>query len=609
MGEDGTVGARRSVLRDLLHLVEQLERPDLVPRLEALEQRIERPDVVVCVVGEFKQGKSSLVNAVLDERVCPVDDDLATAALTVVEYRDPPSTTIHHRDATATTRDEIGLDDLASWVTESENAGNAKRVERAEVGIPNLHLAGGLTLVDTPGIGGLGAGYAIATLAFLPFADAVLFVTDVSTELSEPELEYLERARELCSTVLLVETKTDLYPAWPRIVEINQGHLDARDINVLTMPVSSVVHAAALARHDEGLDERSGIPGLVAYLDSSVVRPAREAAVTRCDADLYKLTQQLRSGLRTQRELLQDPGARDAALAALAEADTRLEHLRGPGAQWSDLLTAQFDDLSKIVAHEFRSELRRITRELDERIEQSTTADEWDELGSALQAQVAEAMSAGLVAIADGAAAAERSALDLIAESDLELLTADATDGALDVRSLWRAAPIESKDGAAAKAIHTGWASVVGAAQGITMLASLCRALPAAAALMVLANPVVLGVGVLFGGVELFEERRRRIAARRQAARIQMHEFLDDVEFELVEQLETAVRKIESDLGVQLRTRLTELQASYAETVRRATADAERAADAFPARIAQIGGYLKALDAIEATLRGDGGRS
>ena len=36
------------------------------------------------IVGEFKQGKSSLVNALLNATVCPVDDDIATAVPTSV---------------------------------------------------------------------------------------------------------------------------------------------------------------------------------------------------------------------------------------------------------------------------------------------------------------------------------------------------------------------------------------------------------------------------------------------------------------------------------------------------------------------------------------------
>ena len=61
-------------------------RPDLADRLRASGQRLADPSFQVLVVGEFKQGKSSLVNALLGEDICPVDDDIATAVPTLMRF-------------------------------------------------------------------------------------------------------------------------------------------------------------------------------------------------------------------------------------------------------------------------------------------------------------------------------------------------------------------------------------------------------------------------------------------------------------------------------------------------------------------------------------------
>ena len=61
-------------------------RDDLVQRLTDARRLLSEPDVTVYVVGEFKQGKSSLINALLTAKICPVDDDIATAVPTVVRY-------------------------------------------------------------------------------------------------------------------------------------------------------------------------------------------------------------------------------------------------------------------------------------------------------------------------------------------------------------------------------------------------------------------------------------------------------------------------------------------------------------------------------------------
>jgi hypothetical protein len=54
------------------------ERPDLAGRLQPLDERTSAPIARVLVVGEFKQGKTSLVNALVDAEVCPAEPDAAT---------------------------------------------------------------------------------------------------------------------------------------------------------------------------------------------------------------------------------------------------------------------------------------------------------------------------------------------------------------------------------------------------------------------------------------------------------------------------------------------------------------------------------------------------
>src|SRR3954463_11327381 len=64
------------------------DREDLVARLETERRRALRGSCTVLVVGEFNKGKSSLVNALLNARVCATDADVATAVPTMVRYGD-----------------------------------------------------------------------------------------------------------------------------------------------------------------------------------------------------------------------------------------------------------------------------------------------------------------------------------------------------------------------------------------------------------------------------------------------------------------------------------------------------------------------------------------
>jgi ribosome biogenesis GTPase A len=65
-------------------MAEEARRPDLVIRLDQIRDRLTGEDVPVAVVGEFKQGKSTLINALLRTEVCPVDADVVTAVPMIV---------------------------------------------------------------------------------------------------------------------------------------------------------------------------------------------------------------------------------------------------------------------------------------------------------------------------------------------------------------------------------------------------------------------------------------------------------------------------------------------------------------------------------------------
>src|SRR5262249_61059798 len=112
---------------------------------------------------------------------------------------------------------------------------------------------------DAPGLGGRGSTHAAASLAAISMADAVLFVTDASQELTRPEADFLPRAQQLCGTVAVVLTKTDFYPAWRTVRDLDRRHLQGLG-DVPLMAVSSPLRAHAVQTNDTALNEESGFP-------------------------------------------------------------------------------------------------------------------------------------------------------------------------------------------------------------------------------------------------------------------------------------------------------------------------------------------------------------
>ena len=275
------------------------------------------------VVGEFKRGKSTLVNALLQHAVCPVDADVVTAVPTTVRYADQPRVLSYVRTEDGGRTDEVeeSLADLHALVTEEADPADPERLRTVEVGLPHRMLRSGLCLVDTPGVGGLDSAHGFLTLGALGMAEATLFVTDAAQELTAPELEFLKTAVERCPLTALVVTKTDLYPQWRRIVELDRGHLARAGLDLPVLPVSSFLRLRAAK--DPSLNDESGFADLVTFLASDVVARTRAGSAQAAAREVEFVASQLEQESQAERAVLAEPERRAEVVADLGQASSR----------------------------------------------------------------------------------------------------------------------------------------------------------------------------------------------------------------------------------------------------------------------------------------------
>ena len=162
----------------------------------------------LAVVGQFKRGKSSLMNAIIGRDLLPTGLLPLTSAITTLCYGSHEKVIL--KRAGWVLDPEISFPELAEYVTEQGNPGNVKGVIEARVELPVPFLRHGLYFVDTPGIGSARFENTATTYSFLPETDAVIFVTSVEAPLSEAEETFLKDVREYARRLFIVVNKVDL---------------------------------------------------------------------------------------------------------------------------------------------------------------------------------------------------------------------------------------------------------------------------------------------------------------------------------------------------------------------------------------------------------------
>jgi Dynamin family len=197
--------------------------PDAAADLDALRRReVAKPRIVV--VGETKRGKSSLTNMLIGvPNLSPVDAAVATASYLEFSYNKN-----HGAKAYVPGREDpfpLGLHELRDWGTVLGRLPDGMRPPRRIDVYHSAPLLQYLTLVDTPGTGGLDSLHAEVAMDAVEQATALLFVVDASAPFSNPEMTFLIEASKKVNFVLFALTKTDAYPGWRTILADNKGQL------------------------------------------------------------------------------------------------------------------------------------------------------------------------------------------------------------------------------------------------------------------------------------------------------------------------------------------------------------------------------------------------
>ncbi|WP_326553600.1 dynamin family protein [Micromonospora sp. NBC_01813] len=230
--------------------------PDAAAEIDSQRRReVTQPSVVV--VGETKRGKSSLVNALIGVTgLSPVDAAVATSAY--LEFGHGPAAAAVAFVPGVAEPVPVPVARLRDWGTVLGALPDGTRPPRRIAVTHPAPLLQYLSLVDTPGTGGLDPAHTEIALDAVSQAAALLFVVDASSPFTRPELDFLIEASKRVNVVVFALTKVDAYPGWRTILADNQAQLQAhapRFASAAWFPVSARLAELALTLPPEAAGE------------------------------------------------------------------------------------------------------------------------------------------------------------------------------------------------------------------------------------------------------------------------------------------------------------------------------------------------------------------
>ena len=581
-----------TLLDDATAAAESAGRGDLVRRLAASKERVLDPRRRIVVVGPLKQGKSQFVNSFLNVTVCSVGDDETTAVPTLVQYADSPhAELVLAEPGSEPKRVDVPFEQVTTITPTSPHA-QGRDVLRLEIGVASPLLSEGLVVIDTPGVGGHGNPHAASVLSLIPAADAVLVLSDASTELTDPEVNFIRQVTGLCSAVACLVSKTDLYPHWRSVVDADRSHLDRANLAVPVFPISSLLRSHAVRLQDKELNAESGFVELFGFLREQVVARADQHVGGSVALDVRSTAEHLTLALGSELAALRDPVKGAAAVRELQRAKVAAEELHRRTSLWQQTLGDGITDLAADIDHDLRDRLRRVTREAEEWVDDNDPGESWDEVGEWLTEQIGAAIGDNFVWAHERATWLGLKVAEHFAETGsvaVPHIDEHSLDDVLE--------PVESLGDLDSGRIGIGQKVLVGmrGSYGGVLMFGMMTTLAG----LTLINPISIGAGVVLGTKAFRDDKEQRLLRRRNDAKIAIRRFIEDVSFAANKESKDRLRQIQR----LLRDHFTEIAEQTLRSVNESLRAAQEAATIESSRRAQRGAELEQQLRVLAQLR------
>ena len=503
-------------------------REELADDLRGAASGLDQVALPVALLGPSDSGKSTLLNALLNEALSPTDPLEATAVPLVVRAgRGPMRAEIYLDGNESIDVEPLDMVDVPAVLSRKLEDPETKGVLAVDTQIERRLLSRGLILVDVPSLHRHGRAHRRAVFDLFG-ESAVLVVLDASQEVDRTWVDVLAECQQQGQWCALVLSKADLAPAWRTVAQKASLTLRAEGIAAPVVPTSAWLRRRGLTGGDAAVNVGSGVPTLVHTILHEAVEPFRR----RVFGGTIDMAERAIAEVRGGAALLKEAQLADTRTLAdrLQDVSIRYQRLQSAKSEFPRRLNERLEQLQIDFDAFVTRSLRDVNQAAVQFIETHDPAEEWTELTAMINEDVEEATDRlfKYLRIEIDGIAAEMTA---IIGNELEQLVGDL--GAGSVRASLEKVKLERFRSRAGGRVEIGLDTLRGSAGG-TAVANLVVGV-----LGHLSNPVGWAVApfslaftLLLGRKSLRVAKENRITFVRRAANQQFATYFTELQSE-----------------------------------------------------------------------------
>lgn len=353
---------------------------EILDKLDQLRIRLAEGVLRVAVLGQFKRGKSTLLNALLGRPLLPTGITPITAIPTFIR----PARETRARITFKGDKEPLVVsvtaeipDILQRYVSEVENPHNRLNVASVTLEVCSEFLDNGIVLVDTPGVGSTFRHNTKAAEAVLSECDVAIFIVSADPPITEVEVGYLRKVQEFIPKIFFALNKIDLLSSTDRQVAERYLHdvLKQQSAAAQSIEIFCVSAKQALLAKETGDMQAFGASGvqlLEFALAKDLASEKREIAFAAGRRRLISLLGELlfQTELEHKALLLPDENLKEKALtfeASVARFDAERQGLADLIAIDRKHLLNELELETEILWQKSQKETRRLVDEITAR--------------------------------------------------------------------------------------------------------------------------------------------------------------------------------------------------------------------------------------------------